>query len=174
MSLNNIDLAQINAYEAEIRENPKEAEFMTKIEGTWLYEEGGPQFSAETKTKNGQVTFSLSHPNFSGPGPCPSPMAYGLFWIAGCASATFMSSAEKKSIRISSLKTRIEADLNYLKQFNMGEKPLVSAYRLFFDVQTDASEQDVEELRLDALNGCMAMYTIQNPIPLSLTVTTNR
>ncbi|HWQ65233.1 MAG TPA: OsmC family protein, partial [Methanospirillum sp.] len=170
VTLNNIDLAQIDAYEAEIRANPKEAEFTTKIEGTWLYEEGGPQFSADAKTKNGVVTFELSHPNFSGPGPCPSPMAYGLFWIAGCASATFMSAAEKKNICISSLKTKIEADLNYLKQFKLGEEPLVSAYRLFFEVQSDASDEDIEGLRLDALNGCMAMYTIQNPVPLKVTV----
>ena len=170
MSLNNIDLDQIDAYEAEIRSNPKEALFTTKIEGMWLYEESGPQFSAEVKTNNGPVTFSLSHPNFSGPGPCPSPMAYGLFWIAGCASATFMSSAEKKNIRISSLKTRIEADLNYLKQFNLAESPLVSAYRIFFEIQSDASDGEIEGLRLDALNGCMAMYSIQNPVPLDLKV----
>lgn len=170
MTLNNIDLAQIDAYEAEIRKNPKEAKFTTKIEGTWLYKEDGPQFSADAKTKNGMVTLSLSHPNFSGPGLSPSPMAYGLFWIAGCASATFMSAAEKKNIRISSLKTTIEADLNYLKQFNLGNDPLVSSYRLFFEVKSEASDEDIEGLRLDALNGCMAMYTIQNPIPLDLTV----
>lgn len=170
MTLNNIDLEQIDAYEAEIRANPKDAQFTTKIEGTWLYEESGPQFSADVKTKNGPVTFSLSHPNFSGPGPSPSPMAYGLFWIAGCASATFMSAAEKKNIRISSLKTRIEADLNYLKQFNLAELPLVSAYRIFFEIQSDASDLEIEGLRLAALNGCMAMYTVLNPVPLDLTV----
>lgn len=171
LTLNNIDLAQIDAYEGEIRKNPKEAEFTTKIEGSWLYEEGGPQFTADAKTKNGAVTFSLSHPNFAGPGPCPSPMAYGLFWMAGCASATFMSAAEKKNIKISSLKTTIEADLNYLKQFNLGEQPLVSEYRLFFAVKSDATAEEIEGLRLDALNGCMAMYTIQNPVPLTLSVT---
>lgn len=170
MTLNNIDLLQINSYEAEIRKNPKEAEFTTKIEGVWCYEEGGPQFTANTKIKDGVVTFSLSHPNFTGPGPCPSPMSYGLFWIAGCASATFMSAAEKKNIKIIYLKTTIEADLNYLKQFNLGEKPLVSAYRLFFSIKSDASDKEIEGLRLDALNGCMAMYTIQNQIPLNLTV----
>ena len=170
MTLNNIDLAQIDAFETEIRAHPEEARFTTKIEGTWLYEEGGPQFSADTKTKNGMVTFSLSHPNFSGPGPSPSPMAYGLFWIAGCASATFMSAAEKKNVRISMLKTKIEADLNYMKQFDLTDEPLVSAYRLFFEVVSDASDEVIEGLRLDALNGCMAMYTIQNPIPLKLSV----
>lgn len=171
MSLNNIDLPQIDEYEALIRKNKDEARFTTKMEGTWLYDETGPQFSADAKTKNGTVTFSLSHPNFSGPGVSPSPMSFGLFWMAGCVSATFMSSAEKKKIKIDSLKTRIEADLNYLAQFNLGEEPLISAYRVFFDVESSASESAIEELRQDALKGCMAMYTIQNPVPLTLTVT---
>jgi uncharacterized OsmC-like protein len=170
LTLNNIDLPQIDAYEAEIRKNPSEAKFTTKVEGTWCYEEGGPQFTAQAKTNSGMVTFSLSHPNFAGPGPSPSPMAYGLFWIAGCASATFMSAAEKKNIKVTSLKTTIEADLNYLKQFNIAEKPLVSAYRLIFSIISDASEAEIEELRLAALNGCMAMYTVQNAIPLDLSV----
>ena len=174
LSLNNIDLVQVETYEREIKQNPQEAEFTTRLEGVWNYEEGGPQFSADVKTKNGNMTFSLSHPNFSGPGPCPSPMAYGLFWMAGCASSTFMTSAEKKGIRISSMKTTIEADLNYLKQFGLGERPLISAYRIRFEVISDASGQELEELRLDALNGCMAMYTIQNPVPLDLQVENRR
>jgi len=170
MSLNNIDLQQIEEYEAEIRKNKDEAKFTTKMEGTWLYDESGPQFSADAKTKDGAVTFTLSHPNFAGPGSSPSPMSYGLFWMAGCVSATFMSSAEKKKIKINSLKTKIEADLNYLDQFGLGNEPLISAYRVFFDVVTDATDAEVEQLRLDALHGCMAMFTIQHKVPLSLTV----
>lgn len=170
MSLNNIDLPQIDAYEAEIRRDPSEARFTTRMEGTWLFEEGGPQFSADAKTNQGSLTFSLSHPNFSGPGPCPSPMSYGLFWMAGCVSATFMSAAEKRQLRIRSLRTRIEADLNYMRQFNLSEDPLISAYRVFFDLDTDASDTEIEELRRAALDGCMAMYTIQHQVPLDLTV----
>ena len=170
MSLNNIDLVQVDEYEAEILKNKEEAKFTTKMEGTWQYDESGPQFSADTKTNKGSVTFSLSHPNFSGPGPFPSPMSYGLFWMVGCVSSTFMTAAEKKKIAVKSLKAKIEADLNYSKQFNLGEEPLISAYRVFFDVDTDASDAEVEELRQAALAGCMAMYTIQHAIPLNLTV----
>lgn len=170
MTLNNIDLKQVDEYEAEILKDKEEAKFTTKMEGTWCYDESGPQFTADTKTSSGCITFTLSHPNFSGPGPCPSPMSYGLFWMAGCVSSTFMTAAEKKGIAIKSLKTKIEADLNYLKQFNLGEEPLISEFRIFFDVETDASDAEVEVLRKAALDGCMAMYTIQHAIPLSLTI----
>ncbi len=171
MSLNNIDIEQVNEYEKEIRKKPDEARFTTVMEGIWLYDEAGPQFTAETKTKSGIITYALSHPNFAGPGVSPSPMSYGLFWIAGCASSTFMTAAEKKKIQIKSMKTRIEADLNYLKQFELTNDPLISAYRVFFDVDSDASAEELEELRRAALNGCMALFTVQNKVPLTLTVT---
>lgn len=170
MTLNNIDLKQVDVYEEEILKNREEALFTTKMEGTWLYDESGPQFIADTKTSQGTVTFSLSHPNFSGPGPFPSPMSYGLFWMVGCVCSTFMTAAEKKKIHIRSLKARIEADLNYTKQFNLGEEPLISEYRVFFCVDTKATDVEIEELKRAALEGCMAMYTIQHAIPLNLTI----
>ncbi len=37
-------------------------------------------------------------------------MAYGLFWMVGCVSSTFMTAAEKKKIAVKSLKAKIEAD----------------------------------------------------------------
>lgn len=168
MSLNNIDIAQVKDYENEIKADPNEARFTTKMEGDWLFEEGGPQFTANAKTIAGPVTMSLSHPNFSGPGVAPSPMSFGLFWIAGCASATFMTSAEKKGIKIDAMHTTIEADLDYHAQFNLGNQPLISEYRINFEVATSASDAEVEELKADAIAGCMAMFTVRNAIPLKV------
>lgn len=171
MSLNNIDVAQVRQYEADIKANGEEAKFTTKMEGTWLFDENGPQFTATAKTKGNPVVFSLSHPNFDGPGVSPSPMAFGLFWIAGCASATLMTSAEKKGIKVDALTTSIEADLDYRAQFKQGDQPLVGEYRINFTLTTAASDQDIEDLKRDALAGCMAMYTVKNAIPLTVTHT---
>ena len=97
--LNNIDLAQVKQYEAEIKADDNEALFTTKMTGTWQFDENGPQFTADAKTDAGPVTFALTHPNFEKLGNYPSPMAYGLFWICGCASATFMTAAAKRGHR---------------------------------------------------------------------------
>lgn len=169
MSLNNIDIFQVRNYEEEIKKDPAKAEFTTKMEGDWLFDEGGPQFTATAKTSQGQTVLTLSHPNFAGPGVSPSPMSFGLFWIAGCASATFMTSAEKKGIKIDAMHTTIEADLNYNAQFKLSEEPLVGEYRITFAVKTSALDSEVEELKNDAVAGCMAMFTVKNAIPLKVT-----
>lgn len=173
MSLNNIDLEDVKQYEAEIKADDNEALFTTKMSGTWLFDENGPQFVSEAKTNGEPFKLSLSHPNFEGPRCSPSPMSYGLFWICGCASSTFMTAAEKKGIKIDALTTDIEADLDYHAQFGLGSQPLIWAYRITFNVKSSASDEDIEALRKEALNGCMALYTVKEAIPLELKCSRN-
>lgn len=167
--LNNIDIAQVKQYESEIKADDNEALFTTKMSGDWQFDENGPQFTANAKTDNGPVTFALAHPNFEKLGNYPSPMAYGLFWICGCASATFMTAAAKRNIKIDALHTDIEADLDYHAQFQLGTQPLVGAYRITFNVTSaQATDEEIESLKQAALNGCMAMFTVRNAIPLTV------
>ena len=71
MSLNNIDTKQVKEYKKEIQADPKQAKFTARIEGDWLFEEGGPQFRSTVKVKDGTYTMESSHPNFAGPGSRP-------------------------------------------------------------------------------------------------------
>jgi len=168
--LNNIDIAQVKQYEAEIKADDNEALFTTHMTGTWEFDENGPQFTANAKTDLGPVKLSLAHPNFEKLGNYPSPMSYGLFWICGCASATFMTAATKNNIKIDALTTDIEADLDYHAQFKLGTQPLVGAYRITFNVKSaQATDEQIEMLKDAALAGCMAMYTVRNAIPLTVT-----
>lgn len=167
--LNNIDIAQIKQYEAEIKADDNEALFTTKMTGTWQFDENGPQFTADAKTDAGPITFALAHPNFEKLGNYPSPMAYGLFWICGCASATFMTAAAKRGIKIDALHTNIEVDLDYHAQFQLGTQPLVGAYRITFNVTSaQATDEEIESLKQAAYNGCMALFTVRNAIPLTV------
>lgn len=167
--LNNIDIAQVKQYEAEIKADDNEALFTTKMTGTWQFDENGPQFTADAKTDAGPVTFALAHPNFEKLGNYPSPMAYGLFWICGCASATFMTAAAKRGIKIDALHTDIEADLDYHAQFQLGTQPLVGAYRVTFNVTSaQATDEEIESLKQAAYNGCMALFTVRTVIPLTV------
>ena len=167
--LNNIDIEQVKQYEAEIKADDNEALFTTRMTGTWQFDENGPQFTADAKTDAGPVRFALIHPNFEKLGNYPSPMAYGLFWICGCASATFMTAAAKRGIKIDALHTDIEADLDYHAQFQLGTQPLVGAYRVTFNVTSaQATDEEIESLKEAAYNGCMALFTVRNAIPLTV------
>lgn len=166
MGLNNIDTKQVVDYKKEIQANPAEAKFTAKIEGDWLFEEGGPQFRSAVKVKDGSYTMEASHPNFAGPGCRPGPMAFGLFWFAACVSSTFMTEASMRNLKFTSMKTRVEADLDYTAQFDLGSDPLISEYRVYFDVAGDVTDAQVQDLKEYALAKCMGMFTIKNAIAL--------
>ncbi len=170
MAFNNIDTDQVKQYKKEIQADPKESKFTAKIEGDWLFEEGGPQFRSTVKVKDGSYTLEASHPNFAGPACRPGPMAFGLFWFAACFSSTFVTEAAMRNLKLTSVRTRVEADLDYTAQFDLGKSPLVSEFRVFMDVNGDVTDAQVEDLKEYALSHCMGMFTIRHAIRLKADV----
>lgn len=170
MNLNNIDAQQVLDYKKEIQKNPREAKFTAKIEGDWLFEEGGPQFRSVAKVKDGSYTMEASHPNFAGPGIRPGPMAFGLFWFAACYTSTLVTEAAMRNLTLTAVKTRVEADLDYTAQFDLGGNPLITEYRVIMDVSGDVTDSQVQELKEYALERCMGMFTIRHAIALKADV----
>jgi len=166
MSTNNIDTRQVHKYRKEIIRDPKEAKFTAKIEGDWLFEEGGPQFRSTVKVKDGTYTMEASHPNFAGPGIRPGPMAFGLFWFAACYTSTYVTEAAMRNIRLTAVKTKVEADLDYTAQFDLGENPLIMEYRVIMEIAGDAPDSVLQDLKEYALKRCMGMFTITHAIRL--------
>jgi len=165
-TLNNIDTKQVEEFRDLIKKNPKEARVTAKIEGEWLFQEGGPQFRSYVKVRDGIAMLEMSHPNFAGPGNYPSPMAFGLFWFAACFTSTFVTDASMQGVVLDTVKTRVEADLNYLQQFDISEDPLVNEFRLIMEVRSSSPEKTIEALKDHALKVCMGMYTITHAIRL--------
>ena len=170
MNPNNIDVKQIRDYKEILRKDPKEAKFTAKIEGDWLFEEGGPQFRSTVKVKDGTYSMEASHPNFAGPGIRPGPMAFGLFWFAACYSSTFVTEAALRNLRLTSVKTKVEADLDYTAQFDLGENPLINEYRVVMEVSGEVSDAQLQDLKEYALGRCMGMFTIKKAISLKAEV----
>jgi len=168
MGLNNIDLKQVIEYREQILKDPAEARFTAKIEGDWLFSEGGPQFRSTVGVRDGTYTMEASHPNFAGPGVRPGPMAFGLFWFAACYTSTFVTEAAMRDLRLTAVKTRVEADLDYTAQFDLGDNPLVTEYRIFMQVSGDVTDEQVQDLKKYALDRCMGMFTIQHAIALKV------
>jgi uncharacterized OsmC-like protein len=93
-------------------------------------------------------------------------MAFGLFWIAACYTSTYVTEAAMRNIRLISVKTRVEADLDYTAQFDLGDNPLISEYRVIMEVAGYATDAVLHDLKEYALKRCMGMYTITHAIRL--------
>jgi uncharacterized OsmC-like protein len=97
-------------------------------------------------------------------------MAFGLFWFAACYTSTFVTEAAMRNLRFTSVKTRVEADLDYTTQFDLGSGPLITEYRVIMEVIGDVTSAQVQDLKEYALKRCMGMFTIQHAIALKADV----
>ena len=93
-------------------------------------------------------------------------MAFGLFWFAGCYTSTYVTEAAMRNIRLKSIKTKVEADLDYTTQFDLGDTPLVNEYRIIMEVSGDATDAQLNDLKEYALKRCMGIFTITHAIRL--------
>ncbi len=83
---------------------------------------------------------------------------------------TFVTEAAIRNIRLTAVKTKVEADLDYTAQFDLGENPLINEYRVIMEVSGDITEAEVQDLKEYALGRCMGMFTIKHAIPLKAKV----
>lgn len=90
MGLNNIDTKQVVDYKKEIRNKPVDAKFTAKIEGDWLFEEGGPQFRSIVKVKDGTYTMEACHPNFTGLQAVPGRWRLASFGLLPVSQAPLL------------------------------------------------------------------------------------
>ena len=141
-----------------------------RLRGTGSLQKAGRNSGPVVKVKDGTYTLEASHPNFAGPASRPGPMAFGLFWFAACFSSTLVTEASMRKIKLTCVKTRVEADLDYTAQFDLGKQPLVNAFRVFMDVKGDVTEAQLKELKEYSLTHCMGMFTIQHAIALQAEV----
>jgi hypothetical protein len=75
-----------------------------------------------------------------------------------------------RNLRLTLAKTKVEADLDYTTQFDLGSSPLITEYRVIMEVKGDVTSAQVQDLKEYALKRCMGMFTIQNAIALKADV----
>jgi len=148
--------------------DPSKARKTQIIEGEWLFEDNGPQFISKIKFEGGETVFEVDNPTFmGGSGSLPGPMHYCFFGLASCYTGVFASVAASLGIVLNSLKTRVEADINFSKVFGLGEEPIMEEVRVTLIAESDASEEDILEAERLALERCPVVYTMRNIIKLT-------
>ena len=87
-----------------------------------------------------------------------------------CSHARSAAPIALRNIRLTSVKTKVEADLDYTAQFDLGDSPLISEYRVIMDVKGNVIDSQVQDLKEYALRRCMGMFTIRHAIALKAEV----
>lgn len=166
--INNVNLDGIAAFSEQIQQDPPKARKTQVIEGEWVLGDGGSQFVSVINYEGGKATFETDNPTFmGGHGTLPGPMHYCFFGLASCYTGVFAATASAMGIELNSLKTRVEADVNFSRVFGLGDEPTMEEVRVTLQVETDAPEERVREAEALALERCPVVFTLRNVVKLT-------
>jgi len=169
--INNIDVGRVQAFEAQIQNDPSLARRTQVIEGEWVLEEGTTQFKSVINFEGGQATFEVDNPTFmGGGGNLPGPMHYCFFGLASCYTGTFATMAAMLGVELKKLSTRVEADVNFSRVFGLSNDPVMEEVRVTLQVESDAPEEKILESEKLALERCPVVFTLRNPVKLTAKV----
>ncbi len=166
--INNVDINKVKEFGEQLKKDPSKARKTQVIEGEWLVKEGGAQFRSNIKFEGGETTFEVDSPTFmGGGGKLPGPMHYCFYGLASCYTATFATMAAMLGIELKKLTTRVEADVNFSRVFDISDAPVMEEVRVTLNVISDAPEAKIKEAEELAIQRCPVVFTLNNPVKLT-------
>ncbi len=168
MKLNNINLDKAGAFVEEVKQDKNKAIKVKRVEGTWNFNEGKPQFASTLEHANGSTVAEADAPPFlGGNGLKPDPVQYCLFGLAACFAQTFASIAAEKGIKLDKLKVAAENKVNLSRALGLGDEPIVERVKLLVEV-SDVNKDKIKEIEQLAKERCPGVYCLTNPIKLDI------
>ena len=166
--MHNVNVEAVEEAAAKAQENPGGATQPVAFDGEWQTAEGAVQFTAEIPLPDGRsVTFEADYPpQMGGSGAAPGPLAYCFWGGIACFAMTFAQEAALKGIEIRSLKARVRTEMNMSRALGVGELPPVEGIDWYLEVDADAGEEELAEVKKLSDERCPGAYCIQNPIEL--------
>ncbi len=166
--LNNVDIEGVERVTEKMKQDPSKAKKTQIIEGEWLVDEGNVQYRATIQFEKGQTVFEADNPTMmGGGGNLPGPMHYCFYGLASCYTGTFATMAAMLGIKLKKLTTRVEADVNFSRVFDLGDDPVMEEVRVTLYVESDAPREKIMEAEKLALERCPVVFTLRNPVKLT-------
>lgn len=165
--LNNVALDRVEQTRQAISHDPTTAWRKQVLEGEWVFGTGAPQFRAFITYEGGQTVFEMDNPTFlGGDGALPGPMHYCFSGLAACYTSIFALVAAERGIPLHRLRVRVEATVNFLRVFELGEAPVMEDIHIQLQVDSPASDAQLYELEELARQRCPVVWTLTNPVAL--------
>ncbi len=170
--MNNVNLPEIQKFTATIRKDPTQAKKNKSITGSWIMEEGKPQFASTLEYSKGRVMLNVELPPFAGGwGTSPDPIQYCLYGLAACFAVTFAAAAASEGIRLTNLEVTAENWMDLSKQMGVSSENIID--RVKFTVNADGASRDkLEKIMALAKERCPGVECLTRMIPLQLELKT--
>ena len=176
--MNGLDMEMAEATVAAIQANPEIARFQFRARNRWI--DGGVNRSTirdfygagrEDDSRETEFCFTNGEPPvLLGNNEGANPVEFLLHALAGCVTTTLVLHAAVRGIRIRSLATRLEGDLDVRGLLGMDPsvQPGYEAIRIDMEIDADCSEAELDDLLMTAQQHSPVCNTICRPVPVMI------
>ena len=136
--------------------------------GEWQTAGGAPQFRTEIPLPSGDsIPFEADYPpHMGGTGSAPNPLAYCFWGGIACFAMTYAQEAAMRGVELKSLRARVETDVDMSRALGVSDRPPVEGIDWYLEVESDAADEVLEQIKADSDERCPGAYCISNPIEL--------
>lgn len=171
MKKNNVNLAAVGALVERAKSEPGAVRMQKRVEGSWSFRDGAPQFSASlVHGVGGSLLQADMAPPFGGGGLAPDPLQYMLFGLAACYTATVVMIASMEGVELGEVKAVAENSVDVSRTLGLGDKPLVERVSVRVTVSAPVDDARLARWAKAAREGCPFAFTIANAVPLETLV----
>ncbi|HXG42169.1 MAG TPA: OsmC family protein [Dehalococcoidia bacterium] len=169
--VNNVDLDAVAREADAIARDPARGRRVNRGELEWHPDPAGPQMTVVARYENGELRLELDSPTFmGGKGSQPGPLHLCVLGLLSCFTATFVTAASARGIQLRGLRASGECQLDFGRVFGVSEAPAVQGVAFAIEADTDASPEELEAARQEALARCPAVFALSHPIPVTAEV----
>jgi len=166
--MHNVRLEQIEATRETAVGDPSAAMLEVNLDGEWRTDDERAQFAGVVRFPEGEVTFEADFPPFlGGEGRAPTPLAYCFYGAMCCYGATFATQAAMAGVELRELRIGLSLTVDFHAALGLGDVPPLSPFEFRVEVDTDASDEDVQRVKTLADERCPAIWAMQNTVEYS-------
>lgn len=146
--------------------DPSAAQVKVDLTGEWRVDATKPQFGGTVKFPKGELLFEADFPPFlSGEGRMPSPLSYCFYGALSCYTATFAMQAAMAGMSIRSVRGRLRVNVDFRGALGVAQVDPLDHFRFELDVETDASETEIDRVKKLADERCPAIWAMDHQVP---------
>jgi len=176
---NGVNVEHLLGARTALTDAPEAAEFTWRASTEWVRgtrtETTVDDYSGLGETHSHKTSFSYTadHPEvFASEDNGPTPVEYVLVGLTTCLTGGVAAGAQNRNIQLKSVKASIEGDMNILGI--LGGDPEVrngfNDIRVHFDIDADASPEDIEALVAQSQKRSAVFDVVTNPSNVSVSV----
>jgi uncharacterized OsmC-like protein len=162
----NVRLDSIEETKRKAAEDPTAAQLPIDLSGEFRTDESLPQFGGTVKFARGEALLEGDFPPFlGGEGRTPSPLTYCFYGALCCYGSTFAMQAAMAGVDLDALRIRLRLTADFHQALGIGERHPLSGFQFEVEVETDASDDDVERIKKLADERCPAIWAMDHRVP---------